>query len=406
LFHCCLYALKSTAYSSVCTNNQVRLVGGVTQYEGRVELCRNNAWGTICSYSWDNQDAQVVCRQLGYPTTNATAFSSAYFGSGTGSILYNYVGCTGHESSLASCSHSTSTYYCSHYNDAGVGCYAATQVCAYGQLRLQGSSNPREGRVEICINNNWGTVCDDGFDDRDALTICKQLGYNAFTRYSHLTIPVTKSHPIWLIDSNSSMLDSCIGGSNKCPLVPVKTCTHMEDVTIECDINTASVSSSNTLKTCQNVLDQAPEGTVRLYRNGDVRNVLTSGIVQIRVFGEWGNICDDFSYNQYEADVICHQLGYSGASAYSRSGINIYGTDHRPVLLSNVDCGANVYLAILQCSYSTYIGGNCLNSNSYDATVSCCKLLIFIRSEFYTLNRFQSNLGKSCFSWNGASSRW
>ena len=44
----------------------VRLVDGIVRYRGRVEFCKNGRWSSICSYSWDNNDAAVVCRQLGY----------------------------------------------------------------------------------------------------------------------------------------------------------------------------------------------------------------------------------------------------------------------------------------------------------------------------------------------------
>ena len=40
-----------------------------------------------------------------------------------------------------------------------------------------GGSNQYEGRVEVCINDQWGTVCDDGWSSVDATVICKQLGY-------------------------------------------------------------------------------------------------------------------------------------------------------------------------------------------------------------------------------------
>ncbi|XP_078337377.1 scavenger receptor class A member 5-like [Crassostrea virginica] len=60
--------------------------------------------GTVCDDSWDKNDARVVCRMLGYSTGNVTAFSSAHFGQGTGSILMDDVNCTGSERSLVLCS--------------------------------------------------------------------------------------------------------------------------------------------------------------------------------------------------------------------------------------------------------------------------------------------------------------
>ena len=50
--------------------------------------------------------------------------------------------------------------------------------CSTGQLRLVGSNVPNEGRVEICMNNVWGTVCDDFWSSTDATVVCRQLGYS------------------------------------------------------------------------------------------------------------------------------------------------------------------------------------------------------------------------------------
>ena len=50
--------------------------------------------------------------------------------------------------------------------------------CSTGPLRLAGGNVPNEGRVEICLNNVWGTVCDDGWSTSDATVVCRQLGYS------------------------------------------------------------------------------------------------------------------------------------------------------------------------------------------------------------------------------------
>ena len=53
-------------YGLGCIEGDIRLLEGITALEGRVEICKNNAWGTVCDNGWDTVDARVVCRQLGY----------------------------------------------------------------------------------------------------------------------------------------------------------------------------------------------------------------------------------------------------------------------------------------------------------------------------------------------------
>ena len=68
-----IYAIITQLYDSIsapvtdnCTTGALRLISGTTANEGRVEICYNNQWGTVCDDLWSNIDARVVCRQLNY----------------------------------------------------------------------------------------------------------------------------------------------------------------------------------------------------------------------------------------------------------------------------------------------------------------------------------------------------
>ena len=57
-----------------------------------------------------------------------------------------------------------------------------------------------------------------------------------------------------------------------------------------------------------------------------------------------------------------------------------YGTDYLQMKWDDVNCASSSYLSIAQCYYSTYIDSGCTNSNSYDATVYCCKIIFYVLS--------------------------
>ena len=50
---------------SGCAEGEIRLAGGASSTEGRVEICLNDAWGTVCGRNWSTTEADVACRQLG-----------------------------------------------------------------------------------------------------------------------------------------------------------------------------------------------------------------------------------------------------------------------------------------------------------------------------------------------------
>ena len=88
-----------------------------------MEVNYNGEWGTVCDDGWDDTDAGVVCRQLGFGSSG-TAIGSAGYGPGSGSIWLDSVTCTGNESTLIGCGHLGLgvTVSCDHAEDVGVRC--------------------------------------------------------------------------------------------------------------------------------------------------------------------------------------------------------------------------------------------------------------------------------------------
>ena len=88
-----------------------------------MEVYHNGVWGTVCDDGWDLNDAQVVCRELGFIGASAARYR-AYYGEGSGQVWLQNLRCVGSESTVEHCSHDGWGYTssCRHYKDAGVKC--------------------------------------------------------------------------------------------------------------------------------------------------------------------------------------------------------------------------------------------------------------------------------------------
>ena len=107
----------------------IRLQGN-SSTSGRVEFCHINIWGTVCydDSSWGLADAQVVCRQLGLPTTGATTLTVSAVPYDNQLSWLRYVRCIGTESSLFNCYVQPNEIDCGSSVYAGVSCQDSKSI--------------------------------------------------------------------------------------------------------------------------------------------------------------------------------------------------------------------------------------------------------------------------------------
>ena len=105
----------------------VHLVNAPNKYEGRVEINYGGTWGTVCDEGWDLNEAQVVCRQLGYGPAIAAIHGQSYGKANSRTITWlDDVNCVGTESKIEECSHNGwGNEDCGYYEEAGVQCSAS-----------------------------------------------------------------------------------------------------------------------------------------------------------------------------------------------------------------------------------------------------------------------------------------
>ncbi|XP_033743626.1 A disintegrin and metalloproteinase with thrombospondin motifs adt-1-like isoform X9 [Pecten maximus] len=204
-------------------------------------------------------------------------------------------------------------------------------------VRLVGSDLPAAGRVEVFYSGVWGTVCDDSWDDVDAKTVCRSIGWSDGKAYGSAKFG-RGSGRIWLDDVRCSSVTHDLGqcthsgwGSHNC--------NHGEDAGVWC------------------VLD----GSVILTGSPFTQH---SGRVEVYHNGAFGTICDDH-FDNNDADVICKMLGYiSGGVAH---GSAKFGAGQGNIWLDDLACSESA-TRLDQCGLRWSIH-NC--NHNEDAGVFC-----------------------------------
>ncbi|XP_028407305.1 scavenger receptor cysteine-rich domain superfamily protein-like [Dendronephthya gigantea] len=216
-------------------------------------------------------------------------------------------------------------------------------------LRGPSSSNGT-GRVEVFYHGQWGTICDNGWDLRNARVVCRQLGYpDAAKALKGDQVPS---------GSGKTLLPSlyCTGKENNILHCPPKnrriySCSDSSSAGVQC--STKDFSTTPVLVRLQG----------RLSANG-------TGRVEVFYHGHWGTICDRV-WDMRDARVVCRQLGY--ANVVRNLERHQVPSGSGQIWLSPVAC-TGIEQNIISCSHNFWRKNDC--SHNYDVGVECSSTAI------------------------------
>lgn len=237
----------STATTNAQTQGSLRLVSRYRQLsttheisEGRLEIYLNNAWGNVCSTTFNGLEANISCIQLGFLRSRSYGRALAMgFSTGNINIVLHELQCATINSTLLECA-TPNARTCSRSNAVAVSCLREGTVRLISTIRT--AAFPNRGRLEIFYEGNWATICyDANFDTNKALTVCEQLGYLGANSVGSVIQLSTSRAPVQTPSYNlncsaqrmATRLPSLVP---PCDLEPSSSCTHDCDVAVFCAV--------------------------------------------------------------------------------------------------------------------------------------------------------------------------
>uniref|UniRef100_A0A4W4DYJ7 SRCR domain-containing protein n=1 Tax=Electrophorus electricus TaxID=8005 RepID=A0A4W4DYJ7_ELEEL len=298
----------------------VRLVGG-PRCSGRVEVLHGKTWATVCDADFDQQDAEVVCRELGCGPP-VEVLGAAAFGRGDGQVWPKELQCRGNESDIYSCpTSSTFQHDYSHDNDVGLVCTDS--------VRLADGGSRCAGRGEVFHRGQWGTVCAEGGNPLAAVVVCRELGCGELRSVTAGYTP--GSGPIWMSHVDCSGTETTLKHCGSLGWGE-HNCLHDDDAELICSVFAIFL----------------PE----IY-------------LELLYLSEWGSVCGA-SWDMRAASVLCGQL--KCGSAVAVLGADWFGEGSSDIWADVFDCHGNE-THLSECPISSWSRAAC--SHKQDAGVIC-----------------------------------
>eukprot|EP00892_Ulva_mutabilis_P007276 jgi/Ulvmu1/4920/UM202_0005.1 len=389
---------------------------------GALQVFHDGAFGAVCGNTFDEVDAEVACRQLGFsggvhlPLAVDRRFPDSNRRETLKDVIASFVlenlNCTGSETRLVDCPVATDVSFYDpptldymyefvyadinnpsdlcNFADASFAFVACGNTAgpARGDLRLtRGVSSPdgnsEFGRLEIFNEGGWGAVCesvggngisrfptnDAPFTQASAEVACKQLGFESGVMTGYPQLVVQETSPLRRIPFVLAGA-SCTGDEARledCPGAGLGASTQ------QCGLRSGPVAV-----TCFSNVDEGTEGQLRLMQ-GQSGPGYEYGRLEILRRGLWSTLCDEQGFTPDTALVACSILGFDGGAALDlraayrfRRESDVFATD-LPVGLASVDC-AGTETSLLQCESGPGLSNDCgvRGRELTDSTVLAC----------------------------------
>ncbi|XP_029900924.1 lysyl oxidase homolog 3B isoform X2 [Myripristis murdjan] len=390
--------------------------------EGRIEVFYKGEWGTICDDDFSINNAQVLCRQLGF--VSATGWThSAKYGKGQGKIWLDNVLCNGGEKSIELCkSRGWGNSDCTHDEDAGVVCKderipgfvdsnvidAHVDENKVEEVRLRpvvAMAKKKlpviEGVVEVKHKDGWAQICDLGWTPKNTRVVCGMLGFpherkvnkNFYKRLKKRAAEKVSKPKVNVsaagrqtskAKANSKSKHS--GSGKRLYLERQKNnyyihsvaCTGTEIHLAACPMEFAKPNATSSCEGGMPAVVSCMPGPHFMQNSGLKKKLKTSsnvrlkggakmgeGRVEVLKSGEWGTVCDD-RWSLLSASVVCRELGF-GSAKEALTGARM-GQGMGPIYMNEVKC-LGTEKSIWNCPFKNITSEDCQHVE--DAAVRC-----------------------------------